>query len=262
MGLMQKLLLSKEHVFDLVQENRYRPENPVLARCIDGRYKASPALPALAFPGGDAGELLVLFSAGRSYGFEIDRTKAWEALVATVGGVKKLGFHTDTHAASGVPLAGCGHIKQISLDPGAYNVDADDVAFTVEAFAKAVKEGARETVLEGEHEEGALLLIRGDWGVYPRHTLLVQSQKKQVSVFEFQQTLSDRRHRTLAEKLVETEAVIMHGGADTEYLYEVLSEVTESHLLETAKRLGKGAPVYDVVFDKGGTFEVIEMGEV
>ncbi len=257
---MQKFLLSKEHILDLVRENRYRPVDDVSSRCIDGRYEKSDSLPGLAYPGADAGQLLMILSSARSYGFDVDFGKAYTTLLETVGGETKLGFHTDTHH-EGV-LAGCGHIGQALLNPKEYHVEAGDVTRVVDAFRNASATGAHEAVLQGEHNEGAAVIVRGDYSIYPKYTLMHEGHPKEVSVFVLSQTLIDKRHRVLAGKLLANQAVTLQEGLDGEYLYEVFSEVTETHFLETAKRLAKGLPIYEVVFDEGGTFDILEMGEV
>lgn len=257
---MQKFLLSKEHILDLVRENRYRPANLLQSRCIDGRYEKSEDLPGLAYPGADAGQFLMVLSSAHSYGFEVDFGKAMAALEETVGGRSRLGFHTDTHH-EGV-LSGCGHIGQAALSPKDYHVEAEDVSRVVDVFREAAGKGTREIVLKGEHTEGAAVIVRGDFSIYPQYTLLDQGHPKEVSVFVLSQTLIDRRHRLLAGKLLSNGAVTLQEGLDEEYLYEVFSDVTETHFLETAKRLAKGLPIYEVVFDEGGTFDILEMGEV
>lgn len=259
---MQKFLLSKEHIFNLVRENRYRSQDSMGSRCIDGRYMTSNKLPALAFPGGDAGDLLMMFSSAKGYGFSIDRQKAWETLVKVVGEVKKLGFHTDSHAAPNHILGGCGHIGQIALAPSEYNLEAEDLDFLKTSLKSAVAQGATETILQGDHNEGAVILVKGEFGIYPRYTLVEHGHPKSVEVFVYTQTLVDNRHKALAQELVTTKAVDLPEGCDEEYLYEVFTEVSENHLLETIKRLAKDLPIYEVVFEKDGGFDVLDMGNV
>lgn len=258
---MQKFILSKDHVFDFVRENKYSVKDFTKSRCIDGRYPTSDDLPAFAYPGADAGLFLMLLSSAHEYGFELDLLKAWEAIVESAGGVANLSYHTDSHAKNEV-LGGCGHLREALSHPVEYDLGLDGAEVIHKLFQKASADGARQTVLAGDHDEGAVVIIRGNYGVYPRYTLMDQGHPKQVSIFVFHQTLADKRHRTLAANLIEKKAVQLPDGCDEEYLYEVFSEVSENHLLETAKRLAKGLPIYEVVFDEGGTFEIIEMGEV
>ncbi len=261
---MEKLKLNKQQVYDLTVDNRYKidPARKFLSRCIDGRYENSENLPPLAIPGADAGEMAIILATANDYGFEVDREKAFRALIDVIGGMRNLQFHTDNHAEAGATLGGCGHLKQMSLDPEAYSLKPDQVEFVKEKFDQAKKQGAEEVVLTGEHLEGAVLQVKGPFSITPRSSLETKEGKKPVEVFVFHASLVDERHRALADKLIESGAVKLYQGQDGEYLYQVISETTEDHLMETAKRLAKGLPIYEVVFRNDGSFEIREMGEV
>ena len=118
------------------------------------------------------------------------------------------------------------------------------------------KKGAKETVLEGDHQEGAVLIVRGNYGVLPKYVLEDESKRILVEVFVYQATLSDSRHRVLSKKLLENKAVELFPGCDEEYLYEVMIEMAENHLFETANRLAKGLPIFTVEFQSDGTFSI------
>ncbi len=261
---MQQPHLNLEQITNLVIENKYSLDGKreFLSRCIDGRYQNSKDLPALAFPGADAGELGLLFATANSYGFEIDREKTKEVLFEVVGGVKNFQLHTDSHAGQNSILAGCGHIKQIGLDPDAYRLMKEDILFLMEASAKAKQNGACEQMLNGTHGEGAVLLIEGTYGVLPQCDLQINGRNIHVQVFEYHETLVNKRHRMIAKALIEKKAVILSEGCGEEYLYEALSEMSENHLMETIQRLGRGLPIYGITFDQKGRFEIEKMGEV
>jgi len=261
---MNKLVLTKQQVSLFVQENKYRPAagTEKISRCIDGRYENETDLPALAFPGADAGELALIFATAQTYGFGVDRAKAYKALLATVGDKKQMRFHSDSHADKKEALSGCGHIKQMKLDAQAYGLAKEDVDFIVSSFTKLREEGVAETDLHGEHGESAVLLIRGEWGVYPKGTVKGETGDKRTEVFVYHQTLVDLRHREFAKELIAAGAVDLGDGRDEEYLYEVLCDVSETHLMETARRLASGLPIFEVTFDKDGGFDVEEVGKV
>jgi hypothetical protein len=260
---MEKLTLDKNQISDLVSGNLYpvAPERKFLSRCIDGRYDNRPDLPPLGVPGADAGELALVFAAAREYGFEVDGNKAFKALVEVVGGAKNIQLHTDSHAEKGTVVAGCGHLKQITLDPKAYGLTPDEIDFIKAKMSEAKKKGAEEVVLHGEHLEGAVLLVKGPYSIQPRF-ILTLGGKREVEVFVYHAGLVDERHRVLAKAYIENKAVKLINDLDEEYLYQVLSETTEDHLMETAKRLAKGLPVYEVVFSEDGKFKIEERGVV
>ena len=261
---MKKIILSKERVFEIVSANRYQVDKKTrfLSRCIDGRYKnnlRSSDLPALAFPGADVGELALIFATGNTYGFKVDGEKALEVLAKVVGGLENFGLHTDYHGDKKIAVSGCGHWKQINLDPTAYKLETAQVKDIQKLIDQVKKNGANEVILEGEHLEGAVLIVRGSWGILPRYKLQFEGGANEVQTFVYHQSLVDERHRVLASTLLRQKAVKLDEGCDEEYLYQVLSEIAENHLMETARRLAKGLPIYEVKFDEDGGFTLSEV---
>jgi hypothetical protein len=253
---MTKIKLNSSQIQFLIKENSYEVDekNKFFSRCIDGRYKNSPNLPALAIPGADLGELAMILAASNSFGFEVDKEKAFESLVEVVGGVKKFAYHTDSHHG-GLAL-GCGHFGQMVKDFVAYNLQKKDIKFLEEKLKFLKKEGVLPTVLEGNHDEGAILIVKGNFGIFPRFIIETEEGQKEVSTFVYQKTLVDERHRILAKKLIEDKAVKLFDNLDEEYLYEVLSEEGEIHLLETLNRLASDLPLFEVIFDNSGRFSL------
>jgi len=275
---MNKIILSLEQVNELVRENRYKVDEKrkFISRCIDGRYENEKDLPALAFPGADLGELIMILSAGNFYGFEVDFEKARESLINVIGGEENYRIHTDSHADPKVPAGGCGHWKQINLDSKGYDLNPDQIELIKkEAFDYVKKFGTDEKkyiTLQGEHLEGAVLLIKGKWGVYPQLQLETDYGKRLVQVFIYHQSLVDERHRALAKELIKNKAVIFRldpglrrddkESEDENWLYNALSDISENHLMETSKRLAKGLPIYQVIFEDDGGFDIKEQGTV
>ncbi len=258
---MNKIMLTEKEVNDLVAENRYKvdPSKKFMSRCIDGRYKNEEGLAVQAFPGADVGELAMVLSASRSYGFEINREKVFSTLIEVLGGDANFSFHTDEHGDKSKLASGCGHYKQINLDPKAYKIEQEDIDFINEKLGYVSSKGSKEVVLEGDHVEGAILMVKGNWGIYPRYELETDKGNKMVEVFVYHQSLTDEKHRLLAEKLIKNKAVKFVLGEDSEYLYQVLSDVAENHLMETAKRLAPDLPIYNVQFDTDGSFKTAKL---
>ncbi|MBI5127185.1 hypothetical protein HZA76_01890 [Candidatus Roizmanbacteria bacterium] len=250
---MNKVILSLELVGHLVRENRYRvdPKTKFLSRCIDGRYPNETNLPALAFPGADLGELALIMATGNSYGFDVDLGKALKSLVGLIGGVSNFRLHTDGHADPKLLAGGCGHWKQINLDPKAYSLSEKEI----DSIKKNLNID-QPIVLEGEHIEGAVLMVKGDWGVLPQAHLETDQGKKMVEVFIYHQSLVDERHRVLSKALIKNKAVKFYNGEDEDWLYEALSDMSENHLMETAKRLASDLPIYSVIFNEDGNFKL------
>jgi hypothetical protein len=253
---MAKIKLNSFQIQMLVKENRYQVDekNKFLSRCIDGRYKNNSKLPALALPGADLGQLALVIACANDFGLKIDYEKVFQSLIKVIGGIKNFSYHTDSHHG-GLAL-GCGHFGQMLKDFVAYNLQKKDIKFLEEKLKFLEKEGVLPTVLGGNHDEGGILIVKGNFGIFPRFIIETDEGKKEVSVFVYQQTLVDKRHRILAKKLIEDKAVKLFDNLDEEYLYEVLSEEGEIHLLETVNRLASDLPLYEVIFDNSGRFSL------
>jgi len=260
---MQKYTLSKPQLASVLFENAYEVSNPLLSRCIDGRYNNSDSLPGLAIQGADAGELALIFATANSCGFTLDMKQSLKALVETVGGVQNIQFHTDSHADQNIVLGGCGHIIQASLDLKSYNLTQEQVDFIKTQFGEMKKKGAVETVLHGSHEESAVVFIKGNFGVQPRFKLGGEDGGRAGMIFTFHNTFVDARHHILAKKLIELGSFELEGGLEEEYIYSMLFDTCENHLMETAKRLATGLPIYEVqFFESKNKFEIKDLGSV
>ena len=266
---MAKIILNKAQVSQLVWDNRYpvKEEEKFLSRCIDGRYEKNSKLksqmsklennnflPALSIPGADLGELALILATANDFGLAVDYEKVFQSLIKVVGGLKNFSYHTDSHHG-GLAL-GCGHFGQILKDFVAYNLQKKDIEFLEEKLKFLEKKDVLPVILEGEHLEGAVLLIKGDWAVYPRYYLATDEGKKLVEVFAYHQSLADERRKILAKRLIDDGAVVLYPGCDEDYLYQVMSDEAENHLFETLNRLGKDLPIYSVVFDAQGGFDI------
>ena len=244
-------------------DNLYEVQNPAISRCIDGRYPNSETLPALAIQGGDAGELALIFSMANSCGLTLNMQKTLQVLIDTVGGVKNIQSHTDSHAEKDKVLAGCGHLKQININKESYALTEEQVVYITTQFANLKKQGAHEEILQGDHKECAVVFVKGAFGLLPQFKLGREEAGKEGQLFVFHKSFVDARHRILAKKLIETKALELKGGLEEEYIYSSLSDACENHLMETVKKLAKGLPIYEViVFESIHRFEVKELGFV
>lgn len=261
---MQTIYLSREHVADLVQANKYKIDHSLqfISRCIDDRYHNIDHPASLALPGADPGELALILATGHSYGFELNKVRVFEVLATVVGGAKNLQMHTDTHDEKKTLFTGCGHMNQIKTSLEVYNLTQEDYDFIQFSFKNAKYRHAKEVILEGEHKKNAVVIVKGDYGILPRHYLEVNGQKLLIEVFEYHQSLVDKRHRVLAQELIKNGGVKLIAGQDEESLFEAFGDIGENHLMETLRSLAKGMPIYEVKFDEEGGFKVTDLGEV
>jgi len=279
---MQKRKLTIEEVEELVRENRY-PVNEkhwFLSRCIDGRYERKvqsskfkvQSLEPLAKPGADIGDLMIVFVANREYDLRIKPEKIFEALLKTVGSWKNLRFQTDEHSKLKVKseklkvdyseFLGCGHFKQATEDPSAYGLVEEEIKAINGFLTKAIKKEAKCEILQGEHLEGAVVMVKGeDWSIAPKlmanNLTIKQFSNETIEVFIYQKTLDNKRRRILAKNLLPY--VKTSFSVDEEYLYQILSQVSDNQLLETVNRLAKDLPAYEVEFEEGGEFEIKQL---
>ena len=87
---MNVRILDQEQLHTFVLESTYEvlPEAMYRARCLDGYYEPSELLPAIAFPGGDLGNLASLYASAQAYGFEMDTGKTEDVLLEKIGGIQ------------------------------------------------------------------------------------------------------------------------------------------------------------------------------
>jgi hypothetical protein len=266
--MLPKLILTKDQLYQVVQTNRYPIDkiNLNFSRCIDGRYQNMVGLSPLTIPGGDVGQLAVIFAAANNFGFAVDKEKVFEILIDFLQGEKNFHFHTDDHSDEKIPAGGCGYFKLIKKEPEKFFLTNKDIDFIEEKLAKLVKDGVKPTVLHGHHDEAAVVMIKGNEGILPRFEIetTVDGETKKItsSIFVFHQTLFKQRQKKLAEMLLSKKAIELFPGLDEEYLTFTLIETGENHLFETLSQLGKGLPIYQVVFEHDLEFKIKELGKV
>ena len=120
----------------------------------------------------------------------------------------------------------------------------------------------KNTISLNEKYEGAVLQIRGEYSVKPEFSMSTEEGFIKGKLFIFQATITNKLHRILAKNLLEEKVVVLFPGCDEEYLYQALSDVTETYLHETLAKVAKNLPIFHVDFDEDGTFKVKEMGNV
>ena len=159
---MEKETMTLEQAEKFVHENLYKiTEQNNFERCVDGRYNSEQELGAGAKPGGSAGDVLVAFATIKAMNLEVEPEYILKSVVNSLGGPEKFEFHTDQHAehdhaGSGM---GCGHLKHAKNDPESYGLSSEQTEFLFGKFDELKSEGAKQAVLEGDHEEKATIII-------------------------------------------------------------------------------------------------------
>lgn len=252
--------LSSTQIEQFVEKNKYRAEKQngcILSRCVDGRYVRSFDLAPLAKPGADVGDILMLCAANNEYGLGLDNQKIIEAVIEAVGGYAQVRFHTDDHAKNeGGMSFGCGHITQALADQNTYGLTDENVKAVIDFLKTVPQKGVVCEKLEGNHREEAVVVIkRGEWSMAPQSN--GESEVRQV--FVYHRDLDNKRRKDLVEKLLKY--LPKNPSYSQEHLYDILSQISDNHLLETLSRLAKGLPLFEVSFEKDGSFTLIEKSE-
>lgn len=246
--------MNEQDVLQFVDAAKYEvTEHNQLARCVDGRYQNLENFPAIAKPGGDAGDVLAAFAALNRLNLDIDPGRVIDLVVSVAGGNKNFSFHTDQHAEhdSGVPGMGCGHLKQAQLDPDSYLVKPSQIDFIFNQLPHLLEQGARQEVLQGDHQEQAVVVVDSqNFSIKP---LLGSGSEEIQEVFVYQKTLHEQQLSKLAQLLQET---ILETGQVVEQqdVLVALHESFQQQLGQTLQRLAKDLPVYQV--------SINELGEV
>ena len=139
-----------------------------------------------------------------------------------------------------------------------FEVDKKKAAKLIEESLK----GQKNSIYLKEKYVGAVLQIRGEYSVKSEFSLGTAEGFLKGELFIFHETSINKFHKLLAEKLIDEKTVKLFPGCDEEYLYEAISEVTETYLYETLRKLAPGLPVFQVIFDAGGSFDIKEMGKI
>lgn len=232
--------LNSSQVEELVSNNVYKSASPpYLARCFSSDYSNNPNLPALSLPGGDIGELAILISASNTYGFKLDIIKARDILFKLVSGKG----YTSFHALKEHTLELCIYCKTIIEHSKEYGFDDRGKNELITA-GKTLGLQNNFKLSQREDRENACIILEAEYGLFPNYNFDSGDRILNAKVLVFQKTFIDRRHRELCKLLFEKKAVELFSGLDVDYLYEIISEMTETHLFETMKLHDPKIPLY------------------
>ncbi len=245
--------LNSSQVQELVSQNRYQwGGNKYKSRCFSGDYDNSNELPALALPGGDIGELAILFAASRAYSFDLTLDVAVKTLRNIVGRGKSTTFqHSTSHNAEH-----CRYLHFLSENPEIYGLDKEMISELFRTVEQSEMLPLPLSFHTQKKKENALIIVEGNEGVFPHYLFDTYNGKSDVYVQVFHKTLSDERRKLFSKKLVSSNAVVLYEGLDDTYLYEVLSEMSDVHLFETVRLIDPQLPIFTVQIPETGSIKV------
>ena len=157
---------------------------------------------------------------------------------------------------------GCGHVRLMLVHPDDYGIRRELVESFLRAFYRLWWAGAPElnfTVLPGGHEEAAVVNVRLReelWSLSRVPLVAPSCGGRQVFV----------NHPDVASYLRGKVVELHRRGLgpvaidDAGAFRAALEDLATRQLLNTVGHLASGLPIYDVVFDADGTYEVRESG--
>lgn len=235
------MYLNRDQIEELITQNQYKFKGKKEeSRCFSGHYVNSDLLPALALPGGDIGEIVLVQSAAEIYGFEVDIKKSIKILQEIVGINKTTSFqHSSVNIAEQ-----CRYLHLLSESPEIYSIKKETINAlfsTVEQsnLVKKTNSQQRESV-----KENACLIIDAEIEILPQYMFETYMQKFDSRILIYHKKYVDQRRRTFASNLYENKVVNLYEGLSKEYLYEVLSEIGDSHVIETVTKIDPSIPIY------------------
>lgn len=237
-----KIYLTDHQVEELVSNNLYNYEGNIYkARCFSADYSNNLNLPALSLPGGDIGELAILIAASRIYGFDLDLSKGLDILLDVIGGKKNSTFNTlNEHT-----LELCYYVNSLIENSIEYGLD-DRGKNDLLTMLKTLGLPKRFKPLQKRDHENACIIFEAEQGLFPNYTYDSGYGVVNAKILVFHKSFVDRRHRELCKLWYENKAVELFSGLDADYLYEIISEMTETHLFQTMKLRDPKIPLYSV----------------
>lgn len=159
---------------------------------------------------------------------------------------------------------GCGHLRRALTMSEAYGTRADLVASVLSAYHRERWAGSEETeliVLGGDHQEGAVLIIRVEGEVHPFTRIpLVSPSAYGKQMFVYHPQVAAYLRRQLAEMIVVQRDLVPPVPAAT--LHAEMERIAEVQLASTLGALAKGLPIFEITFDARGRAIVEEKGRV
>lgn len=226
---MQKYILSKDALSEILYLHTIPLDKAHNSRVVPSEmlYQASEVVVSVAMPSGLLGELAIIFSTGDQYGLEVDESKTWEIL----------------SSLSTQPTVSTPFINHIITHP-------ETVALTPShtAFLSKIAQSFKPAHSEPHYPNGAVLIIKGESTLTLPLQARVEGRDITVYPFVFHHTLVNTWHRNVCEKLIEENAITLLEGQEIEYLYEVMSDTTDTFLFEDMNYSVPELPIYSVTY--------------
>lgn len=159
---------------------------------------------------------------------------------------------------------GCGHLRRALQFSAEYNTRPHLVEGVLSAFHRERWAGSADAelvVLAGDHQEGSVLNVRVEGGVFPFTRIpLVSPSAFGKQMFVYHPQVASYLRRQLAELLVAQRDLVP--AIDAAALHAEMERIGALQLASTLGALAKGLPIFDVTFDAHGRATVEARGHV
>lgn len=259
--------------------------------CVDGRGEIG----VVGTPGGNAGELaLYLDSYEKISGIKLTEEqvdKIFENYLKTFG---KFYLHSDSHALQHMGVRsdddlydpseeekehlleqltnpnniGCGHLKLALKNPQEYGLNPDLIRYLLKSFFKKLwskDKNVEFDILDGEHAEGAVLLVKVDAEEIGAYTQIptISPRVEGTSTFVYHPQAVEFMRRESAKEVNTIIGGITGEQVDKLKFTEVIMTAGNRVLGETVRRLakdekGRPLPHFEVIFSQTGEVKSVE----
>lgn len=233
--------LTKTDIQTLVFENKYTPSAEAQTQYRDTYgeiYERNENAPAIVMPGGFLGEVVIVLATAATYGLEVDAKKVLKTMETMI---------KNSAPASSLYIDG---LRKYAKE---YSIEDENLKILEPLLVPAKNIETTWT--------GAVVMIKGEYGIHPRFMLNTQEAQMNISIPLLQQSFVSEQRRAFAEALIKGQAIKLD-PEDEEYLYEVMSDVAETHFYLSARLCCLGLPLYAVKFNEKEELEVEELGEI
>jgi rhodanese-related sulfurtransferase len=159
---------------------------------------------------------------------------------------------------------GCGHIRLMLQHSDEYGIRGDLVVSFLRVIYRLWWQGAAEvglTILPGGHEECAIVNVRmadGIWGL-SRVPLISPAYGGQQMFINHPDVSAFLRRRTV-QYFIRGASPLSLAASQEDKMQQAVDELADRQLGVTVGYLAKGLPIFDVVFESDGSFDVRSAG--
>ncbi len=251
---MNHFFLNQSRLSQLIFDNyqKIKSDN-LICSCIDN-YLETNFKTFLFIPGGDLGQITILFSAANSFGFEIDKEKILAIYFEFLKGENNFFLEEDCH-----------YVNLLKNYPEQFQLEEKDIKF-LEEIVNTINQKPSQSVFQKDNWPQGVIMVKG-YGTIPLHNFLkietIEGEKIiEIFLIVFQQTLFEERQKILAQKLFQEKVVKLFPNLNEEYLAMSLIETGENHFYFYINHYAKNLPLYQVVFKENLQFEIKDFGKI